>query len=99
MDLAMTLRAVVSQRLVRREDGRRMAAVEVMLNTPYVEELILNRRIDELPEAMRQSTKDGMQTFEEALFRLYKRGRISREEALGHADSPTNLEARINFGG
>lgn len=99
MDLAMTLRAVVSQRLVRREDGRRMAAVEVMLNTPYVEELILNRRIDELPEAMRQSTNDGMQTFEDALFRLYKSGRISREEALSHADSPTNLEARINFGG
>jgi len=98
MDLAMTLRAIISQRLVRRRDGRRIAAFEVMINTPYVQELILNKRIDEIKEAMSQSSDKGMQTFDQSLYGLYKAGTIELDEALDNADSRTNLEAKINFG-
>jgi twitching motility protein PilU len=99
MDLAMTLKAIVSQRLVRRKDGKRCAAIEVMMNTPFVSELILNRRIDEVREAMNQSSDKGMLTFDNSLFSLYKSGIVELEEALNNADSRTNLEAKINFGG
>ena len=99
MDLSLTLRAIVSQRLVRRKDGKRCAAVEIMLNSPYIQELILSRRIDEIQATMEQSSDKGMQTFDQALFKLYKRGVIELEEALSNADSRTNLEAKINFGG
>ncbi|MCC2656122.1 MAG: PilT/PilU family type 4a pilus ATPase [Panacagrimonas sp.] len=98
MDLSLTLRAIISQRLVRRKDGRRCAAVEVMLNSPYIQELILSRRIDEIRPTMEQSSDRGMQTFDQALYGLYKRGVIDLEEALSNADSRTNLEAKINFG-
>ena len=99
MDLSMTLRAIVSQRLVRRKDGRRCAANEVMLNTPYIQELILNRRVDEIKESMTQSSDKGMLTFDNSLYRLYKDGAIDIDEALDNADSRANLEAKINFGG
>lgn len=99
MDLSLTLRAIVSQRLVQRKDGRRVAAVEVMINSPYIQELILNKRIDEIKEAMDQSSDKGMLTFDQSLFGLYKQGVIELEEALNNADSRTNLEAKINFGG
>ena len=99
MDLSLTLRAIVSQRLVRRKDGKRCAAVEVMINSPYIQELILSRRIDEIKPAMEQSSDKGTQTFDQALFKLYKRGVIELEEALNNSDSRTNLEAKINFGG
>ena len=95
----MTLRAIVSQRLVRRKDGRRVAAVEVMINTPYIQELILNRKIDEVKEAMMNSSDRGMLTFDNSLYKLYRDGLIDMEEALNNADSRTNLEAKINFGG
>ena len=98
MDLSLTLRAIVSQRLVRRKDGRRCAAVEVMINTPYVQELILSRRIDDIRQAMEQSSDKGVQTFDQSLFTLYKRGEIDLLEALNNADSRANLEAKINFG-
>ena len=98
MDLSLTLRAIISQRLVRRKDGKRVAAMEVMLNTPYVQELILSKRIDELREAMNQSSDKGMLTFDTSLYGLYKSGAITLEEALSNADSRTNLEAKINFG-
>ncbi|NKF24037.1 PilT/PilU family type 4a pilus ATPase [Solimonas marina] len=98
MDLGQTLRAIVSQRLVRRQDGRRCAAVEVMLNTPFIQELILQRRIDDIREAMDQSSDAGMQTFDQSLLKLYREGQISLDEALTNADSRTNLEAKINFG-
>ena len=99
MDLSMTLRAIVSQRLVRRKDGRRCAAFEVMVNTPYISDLILNRRVEEIKEAMSQSSDKGMLTFDQSLFKLYKDGQIEREEALNASDSRGNLEAKINFGG
>ncbi|MBI2383134.1 MAG: PilT/PilU family type 4a pilus ATPase [Gammaproteobacteria bacterium] len=99
MDLSLTLRAIVSQRLVRRKDGKRCAAVEVMINTPYISDLILNKRIDEVKEAMAQSSDKGMLTFDNSLYKLYKDGLIDLEETLANADSRTNLEAKINFGG
>jgi twitching motility protein PilU len=98
MDLSLTLRAIVSQRLVKRKDGKRCAAMEVMVNTPFIQDLILNQRIDELKEAMNQSSDKGMLTFDASLYSLYQSGAISIEEALSNADSRTNLEAKINFG-
>lgn len=99
LDLGLTLRAIISQRLVRRPDGRRVAAVEVLVNTPFVQQLILERRIDEIGEAMAQSSDRRMQSFDQSLHALYKAGQIDLEAALANADSRTNLEARINFGG
>ncbi len=99
LDLSLTLRAIVSQRLVRSKDGRRVAAVEVMINTPYIAELINSRRIDEMRDAMTQSSDRGMQTFDQSLYKLYQDGVIELEEALHNADSRANLEAKINFGG
>jgi twitching motility protein PilU len=98
LDLSLTLRAIISQRLVRGRDGKRVAAVEVMINTPFVQELILNKRIDEIRTAMDQSSEKGMQTFDQSLLKLYQAGKIELEEALTNADSRTNLEAKINFG-
>ena len=98
MDLSLNIRAVVSQRLVTAIEGKRVAAVEVLVNTPHIAELILNGRFDDLKKAMEESGQRGMQTFDMALFNLYKEGRIELEEALNNADSRTNLEARINFG-
>ena len=98
MDLSLNLRAVISQRLVMAVDGKRCAAIEIMINTPHISELILNGEIDEIKEAMSESGQKGMQTFDTALFNLYKEERIELEEALNNADSRTNLEAKINFG-
>ena len=98
MDLSMNLRAIISQRLVMGVDEKRCAAVEIMMVTPHIAELILKGDVDEVKEAMAGSGAKGMQTFDDALFRLYKDGRITLEEALLNADSKTNLEAKINFG-
>jgi len=98
MDLSLNLRGVISQRLVPDVNGKRCAALEVMVNTPHIAELILKGEVDGIKEAMSDSGAAGMQTFDDALFALYKEGRISLEEALNNADSRTNLEARINFG-
>lgn len=97
MDLSQYLRAIISQRLVRTRDSKRCAAVEVLLNTPHIAELILKGDISGVKEAMRETSEAGVQNFDTALFRLYKEGRISMEEALTHADSRANLEAHINF--
>ena len=98
MDLSLNIRAVVSQRLVLGVDGKRCAAIEILVNTPHIAELILKGDIDEIKIAMAESGQKGMQTFDLALFNLYKEGRIELEEALNNADSRTNLEAKINFG-
>jgi twitching motility protein PilU len=98
MDLAINMRAIISQRLVPTIDGKRVAAVEVMINTPHISELILKGRIDEIKEFMESSPEKGVQTFDMALHQLYKDGLISMEEALKNADSRANLEAKINFG-
>lgn len=98
MDLSLNVRAVISQRLVTGIDSMRVAAIEVMINTPHIAELILKGDVHELRTAMESSGAGGMQTFDMALFGLYKEGRIELEEALANADSRTNLEAKINFG-
>lgn len=99
MDLAMNLRAIVSQRLVPGKDGKRCAAVEVLINTPYVAELIRKGAIDQVKEAMEDSSQPGMQTFDESLIELVQAGRVDLEEALNNADSRANLETKLSFGG
>jgi len=98
MDMSQYLRAIVSQRLVRSVDGKRVAAVEIMLNTPHVAELINRGDIAEVKEAFAGSNESGMQTFDTALLELYKAGKISMDEALANADSRANLESSIHFG-
>lgn len=90
-DLAATLRCVVSQRLVRSTAGGRVAAVEVLLNTTLISELIEQARISEIREAMEKSMAAGSQTFETALMQLIRDGKASTEDALAQSDSPTNL--------
>ncbi len=99
MDLAHYLRAILSQRLVRGRDGKRVAAVELLLNTPHIKDLILKGDISGIKEAHRDSAEQGMRNFDEALLQLYKDGTITMEEAMSHADSRANLEAKVNFGG
>lgn len=98
MDLSLNLRGVISQRLVPDIRGKRCAAVEIMIVTPHIAELILKGDLDEIKVAMAESGAKGMQTFDMSLYDLYKDGRISLDEALNNADSRTNLEAKINFG-
>jgi len=98
MDLSLNLRAIISQRLVPTVDGKRTAAVEILINTPHIADLIREGHIDEIKEAMAQSTEGGMMTFDDALLALYREGRISLEDCLANADSAANLETRINFG-
>ena len=99
MDLAHYLRAILSQRLVRSRNGKLVAAVELMLNTPHIKDLILKGNISAVKEAHKESGEHGMQNFDEALLGLYKAGSITLEEAMTHADSRSNLEAKVNFGG
>jgi len=99
MDLAHYLRAILSQRLVRARTGKRVAAVELMLNTPHIKDLMLKGDISAVKDAHKDSGEQGMQTFDDALLDLYKAGTITLDEAMSHADSRSNLEAKINFGG
>ncbi len=98
MDLSINLVAIISQRLVMGVDKKRCAAVEVLVNTPHIAELILKGDLSDIKEAMGESGQKGMQTFDKALHNLYSEGRIDLDEALNNADSRANLEARINFG-
>jgi twitching motility protein PilU len=96
LDLGATLQAVISQRLVRTKTGRRAPAVEVLLNTRHVQELIEKGEINEIKEALEKSMAPGSQTFEQALFRLFMDGQITQEEAMSNADSATNMLWLIN---
>ena len=96
LDLSATLKAIISQRLVRKPDGRRTPTVEILLNTRHIAELIEKGELNGIKEAMEQSLAPGSQTFEQDLFRMYKEKIITLEEALGNADSPTNLSWLIN---
>jgi twitching motility protein PilU len=98
LDLSQYLRAIVSQRLVPGADGKRIAATEVMLNTPHISELIRKGDVGAIKDAIRNSGERGIQSFDSSLVTLYKAGRISMDDALANADSRTNLEAKINFG-
>ncbi|MBL4819376.1 MAG: PilT/PilU family type 4a pilus ATPase [Gammaproteobacteria bacterium] len=97
MDLSLNLQGFVSQRLIPTPEGKRIAAVEVLLGTPRVCDLIKQGKVDELKEVMEKSEQQGMKTFDSALFDLYHKGAISHEEALRNADSKNNLRLRIQL--
>jgi twitching motility protein PilU len=98
LDLSQYLRAIMAQRLVMGKESRRVAAVEVMINTPHIATLIKKGDVVSIKEAIGASTERGTQSFDVALRGLYKAGRVTLEEALTNADSRANLEAKINFG-
>lgn len=91
MNVALNLRAIIGQRLVVGTDGRRVPATEVMINTPHVRDLLRRGQVHEIKKAMEDSLQDGMETFDQSLFRLHKTGRISQEAALDAADSRDGL--------
>lgn len=97
LDLSLNLEAIVSQRLVPGLRNRRLPAVELMLQSPYLAELIHQGRIDELRTAMGKSTESGMQTFDQSLYDLLIAGEISLEQALANADSRTDLALRVRL--
>jgi twitching motility protein PilU len=97
-DLALNLKAVISQRLVIGVDNKRIPAVEIMLSSPYLSELIEKGEVDQLKDAMERESADGMQTFDDALYDLYQRKLISEEVALQNADSRNNMGLKIRLG-
>ncbi|MCP5345812.1 MAG: PilT/PilU family type 4a pilus ATPase [Pseudomonadales bacterium] len=97
LDLSLNLRSFISQRLIPTPDGKRTAAVEIMIGTPRICDLIKQGKIEELKEVMEKSEQQGMKTFDAALYDLYKAGKISYEEALRNADSRNNLRLRIQL--
>ena len=98
MDLSLNLRALVSQRLLPRREGKgRVAAVEIMLNTPLVSDLIFKGEVSEIKEVMKRSREQGMQTFDQALFDLYESGKVTYEDALRNADSVNDLRLQIKL--
>ena len=99
MDMSLNLRAIVSQRLIQSRDGKRVAAIEILVNTPYISELIRKGEFGDIKEVMEKGATEGMQTFDQSLYDLFKRGKIDLKSALNNADSRSNLEWRINFGG
>ena len=99
MQLSLNLRAIISQRLVPSRDGKRIAAIEVLLDTPRVKDIIKRGEVDILKEAMEQGVYEGCQTFDQALFTLYKEEKITLEQALIHADSANNLRLKVKLEG
>ena len=96
-DLSMCLRAVISQRLVRGVNGTQMPAVEILLNTSLIADQIKNDELDKIRESIEKSISIGSQTFEQALYKLFKSGKITKEEALRNADSASNLSSLVDF--
>jgi twitching motility protein PilU len=100
MDLSLNVRAFVSQRLVpRRDTGGRVPAVEIMLNSPLISDLIFKGDISGIKELMKRSRELGMQTFDQSLFDLYERDLITYEDALRNADSINDLRLEIKLHG
>jgi twitching motility protein PilU len=98
MDLSLNLKALVSQRLLPRQEGKgRVAAVEILLNTPLISDLIFKGEVGEIKEIMKRSRELGMQTFDQALFDLYELGRVTYEDALRNADSVNDLRLQIKL--
>jgi twitching motility protein PilU len=97
MDLGLNLRAFVSQRLIPTLDGKRVAAIEVLLGSPSIQELIFRGEMESIKEIMEKSINMGMQTFDYALFKLYQEKKISLEEALKNADSENNLRVKVKL--
>lgn len=97
-DLALNIRAIVSQRLIPTVDGKRCAAIEIMLGTSTIQEKIMKGQIKEIKEVMSSSSEStGMQTFDDSLFKLFKEGKISQEEALMNADSANDMRLKMNL--
>ena len=99
IDLSLNLKAVISQRLVRAVDGTRVPAVEILMSSPFIADLIEKGEIASIKEAMKASKENGMQTFDGALYDLYAAGRISYEQAIENADSRIDLALRIRLEG
>ncbi len=99
MDMSLNLNCILAQRLVQSETGERVIAVEVLINTPYISKLIRKGAFHEIKEIMEKGSELGMKTFDQALFDLFKERRIDLKSALAHADSSSDLEWKINFGG
>lgn len=97
LDLSLNLRAVISLRLVPGLEKQRVPAVEIMLNSPYIADLIEKGKVDEIKEVMAKSREQGMQTFDQALFDLYKAGKISKDNAIRFADSKNNVGLQIRL--
>jgi twitching motility protein PilU len=97
LDLSLNLKAFISQRLIPTLDGKRVAAIEILLGTQIIKDLIKKGDISGIKEVMEKSEEQGMQTFDSHIYKLYKQGRISLEEALKNADSPNNLQVKINL--
>ena len=98
MDLSLNLRSIVSQRLLPRREGKgRIAAVEILLNTPLISDMIFKGEVGEIKEIMKRSREQGMQTFDQALFDLFEFGRINYEDALRNADSVNDLRLQIKL--
>jgi twitching motility protein PilU len=95
-DLAVCLKAVISQRLVKAVDGSLVAGVEVLLNSKHIQELIVKGEMDQIKEAIEKSLSPGSVSFEQALFKLFAEGKITRDEALRNSDSATNLAWLMN---
>jgi twitching motility protein PilU len=99
MQLSLNLRSIVSQRLIPGLSGKRVPAIEILMDTPRVSELIKKGQVDVIKEAMEQGIQEGCQTFDHALFLLYKEGKISLEQAIMNADSANNLRIKIKLEG
>lgn len=99
MDLSLNLKAIFAQRLVMGVNGERVAAVEVLVNTPYISKLIREGNFHDIKEVMEKGRESGMITFDQSLFDLFKARKIDLKTALANADSSTDLEWKINFGG
>ncbi|HMV12748.1 MAG TPA: ATPase, T2SS/T4P/T4SS family, partial [Nitrosomonas sp.] len=100
MDLSLNMRALIAQRLIPKKEGKgRVAAIEVMLNSPLIADLIFKGSVHEIKEIMKKSRELGMQTFDAALFDLYEAGLISYEDALRNADSMNELRLQIKLNG
>jgi twitching motility protein PilU len=95
LQLSLNLRAIISQRLVPGVDDKRVAAMEILIDTPYVRDLIKKGEVDTLKDAMERSTQEGGQTFDQAIFELYRDARIDAEQALANADSANNLRIKM----
>jgi twitching motility protein PilU len=99
MDLSLNLNCILAQRLVKTPDGTRVAAVEVLVNTPYISKLIREGNFNEIKDIMAKGSETGMKTFDQSLFDLFKDRKIDLQSALANADSSSDLEWKINFGG
>jgi len=98
MDLSLNLRAMISQRLLAKKDGKgRVAAIEILLNSPLISDLIFKGEVAEIKEIMKKSTNLGTQTFDQSLFKAYEDGAITYEDALRNADSVNDLRLQIKL--